>query len=149
MECFPCNCFYSTHNFVDDNQLIYFSPSFNWNIFMVLALCIFIAITKPKVKLLSSKWLRFCVERSYWHNYSWSGVEMYQIWRDMSNPGCVAIYGEWQPTTCAINWYALSTNKRTPWPLIRERTIPTERPPLVDEMSTLYHMRKIRALCFE
>jgi hypothetical protein len=25
------------------------------------------------------------------------------------------------------------TNKQTPWPLVRERTIPTERPPLVDE----------------
>jgi hypothetical protein len=24
--------------------------------------------------------------------------------------------------------------KQTPWPLVRERTIPTERPPLVDEM---------------
>jgi hypothetical protein len=28
-----------------------------------------------------------------------------------------------------------NTNKqtKTPWPLVRERTIPTERPPLVDE----------------
>jgi hypothetical protein len=28
------------------------------------------------------------------------------------------------------------TNKKqqTPWPLVRERTIPTERPPLVDEI---------------
>jgi hypothetical protein len=25
-------------------------------------------------------------------------------------------------------------NKQTPWPLVRERTIPTERPPLVDEI---------------
>jgi hypothetical protein len=25
-------------------------------------------------------------------------------------------------------------NKQTPWPLIRERTIPTDRPPLVDEI---------------
>jgi hypothetical protein len=24
--------------------------------------------------------------------------------------------------------------KQTPWPLVRERTIPTERPPLVDEI---------------
>jgi hypothetical protein len=24
--------------------------------------------------------------------------------------------------------------KKTPWPLVRERTIPTERPPLVDEI---------------
>jgi hypothetical protein len=26
------------------------------------------------------------------------------------------------------------TNKQTLWPLVRERTIPTERPPLVDEI---------------
>jgi hypothetical protein len=25
-------------------------------------------------------------------------------------------------------------NKQTPWPLVRERTIPTDRPPLVDEI---------------
>jgi hypothetical protein len=25
-------------------------------------------------------------------------------------------------------------NKQTPWPLVRERTLPTERPPLVDEI---------------
>jgi hypothetical protein len=24
--------------------------------------------------------------------------------------------------------------KQTPWPLVRERTLPTERPPLVDEI---------------
>jgi hypothetical protein len=27
-----------------------------------------------------------------------------------------------------------TTNKQTPWPLVRERTISTERPPLVDEI---------------
>jgi hypothetical protein len=26
------------------------------------------------------------------------------------------------------------TNKQTPWPLVRERTIPTDRPPLVGEI---------------
>jgi uncharacterized membrane-anchored protein YhcB (DUF1043 family) len=26
------------------------------------------------------------------------------------------------------------TNKQTPWPLVSERTIPTEQPPLVDEI---------------
>jgi hypothetical protein len=26
------------------------------------------------------------------------------------------------------------TNKQTPWPLVRERIIPTERPPLFDEV---------------
>jgi hypothetical protein len=25
-------------------------------------------------------------------------------------------------------------NKQTPWPLVRERTIPTDRPPLFDEI---------------
>jgi hypothetical protein len=28
----------------------------------------------------------------------------------------------------------LGTKEQTPWPLVRERTIPTERPPLVDEI---------------
>jgi hypothetical protein len=28
----------------------------------------------------------------------------------------------------------LTINKQTPWPLVRKRTIPTERPPLVDEI---------------
>jgi hypothetical protein len=28
----------------------------------------------------------------------------------------------------------IQTKKQTPWPLVRERTIPTERPPLVDEI---------------
>jgi hypothetical protein len=28
----------------------------------------------------------------------------------------------------------LGTTKQTPWPLVRERTIPTERPPLVGEI---------------
>jgi hypothetical protein len=45
--------------------------------------------------------------------------------------------------TYAENWddplfnkYILraKTNKQTPWPLVRERTIPTDRPPLVDEI---------------
>jgi hypothetical protein len=30
--------------------------------------------------------------------------------------------------------YLGMTIKQTPWPLVRERTIPTERPPLVDEI---------------
>jgi hypothetical protein len=29
---------------------------------------------------------------------------------------------------------SIQTNKQTPWPLVRKRTIPTERPPLVDEI---------------
>jgi hypothetical protein len=31
-------------------------------------------------------------------------------------------------------YVALYKQKQTPWPLVRERTIPTERPPLVDEI---------------
>jgi acyl-CoA thioesterase FadM len=30
--------------------------------------------------------------------------------------------------------YDTKTKKQTPWPLVRKRTIPTERPPLVDEI---------------
>jgi hypothetical protein len=30
--------------------------------------------------------------------------------------------------------YSSNKNKQTPWPVVRERTIPTERPPLVDEI---------------
>jgi hypothetical protein len=30
--------------------------------------------------------------------------------------------------------YSHKTNKQTPWPLVRERTIPTDRPPLVNEI---------------
>jgi hypothetical protein len=29
---------------------------------------------------------------------------------------------------------AYRKKKKTPWPLVRKRTIPTERPPLVDEI---------------
>jgi hypothetical protein len=35
------------------------------------------------------------------------------------------------PDSAAFN---TKTNKQTPWPLVRERTIPTDRPPLVDEI---------------
>jgi hypothetical protein len=28
----------------------------------------------------------------------------------------------------------VKANKQTPWPLVRQRTIPTERPPIVDEI---------------
>jgi hypothetical protein len=34
----------------------------------------------------------------------------------------------------SFNVPALLGNKQTPWPLVRERTIPTEGPPLVDEI---------------
>jgi hypothetical protein len=29
---------------------------------------------------------------------------------------------------------SIKQNKQTPWPLVRERTIPTDRPPLVEEI---------------
>jgi hypothetical protein len=32
------------------------------------------------------------------------------------------------------NVHKYKQKKQTPWPLVRERTIPTERPPLVDEI---------------
>jgi hypothetical protein len=37
----------------------------------------------------------------------------------------IYLWAEWSPVHC----YLL-----TPWPLVRERTIPTEGPPLVDEI---------------
>jgi hypothetical protein len=37
--------------------------------------------------------------------------------------------------TLSVLWAIIRrSNKQTPWPLVRERTIPTERPPLVDEI---------------
>jgi hypothetical protein len=41
---------------------------------------------------------------------------------------------EFQQTTLRHTREDKNTNKQTPWPLVRERTIPTERPPLVDEI---------------
>jgi hypothetical protein len=39
-------------------------------------------------------------------------------------------------TTVIVNSYTTIyyKTKQTPWPLVRERTIPTERPPLVNEV---------------
>jgi hypothetical protein len=45
------------------------------------------------------------------------GYRIYSLWRFIAT----ADYNYWQ-------------NKQTPWPLVRERTIPTDRPPLVDEI---------------
>jgi hypothetical protein len=51
--------------------------------------------------------------------------------------------GIWNTTAVFIPRYAKTfygvceqkkTKKETPWPLVRERTIPTERPPLFDEI---------------
>jgi hypothetical protein len=40
-------------------------------------------------------------------------------------------WGRNESDVTVVRW---GGNKLTPWPLIRERTIPTERPPLVDEI---------------
>jgi hypothetical protein len=37
-------------------------------------------------------------------------------------------------TTCVYPLSHKQTNKQTPWPSVRKRTIPTDRPPLVDEI---------------
>jgi hypothetical protein len=43
-------------------------------------------------------------------------------------------YASYLDTNSGINRRHLKQqNKQTPWPLVRERTIPTDRPPLVDE----------------
>jgi hypothetical protein len=34
----------------------------------------------------------------------------------------------------STDWSTINKTKQTPWPLVRERTIPTDRPPLVDEI---------------
>jgi hypothetical protein len=47
---------------------------------------------------------------------------LFDILRFRVEPGAVL--------TCTTQ----QTNKQTPWPLVRERTIPTDRPPLVDEI---------------
>jgi hypothetical protein len=49
----------------------------------------------------------------------------------------VHMYWGGHESLCVVNvaWTDLDPNKqKTPWPLVRERTIPTERPPLVDEI---------------
>jgi hypothetical protein len=44
--------------------------------------------------------------------------------------------GEWSRsgTGCRLRPYTHTHTKQTPWPLVRKRTIPTERPPLVGEI---------------
>jgi hypothetical protein len=62
----------------------------------------------------------------------------------------------WEPTQPLIQWKHKNerTNKQTPWPLVRKRTIPTERPPLVGEIFQCKHAVKkcyvrMEALRFE
>jgi hypothetical protein len=54
-----------------------------------------------------------------------------------------ANYTDWANATCPRNLRPIFVDRRVsrcqrggspPWPLVRERTIPTERPPLVDEI---------------
>jgi hypothetical protein len=42
----------------------------------------------------------------------------------------VVVYRQWK----GVLWRRQKTNKQTPWPLVCEQTIPTDRPPLVDEI---------------
>jgi hypothetical protein len=41
---------------------------------------------------------------------------------------------EWPLTAQPLHSQLQTSQHLTPWPLVRERTIPTERPPLVDEI---------------
>jgi hypothetical protein len=46
------------------------------------------------------------------------------------------VYEMWEPR-CLTTWTSTvcyTQTKQAPWPLVRERTKPTERPPLVDEI---------------
>jgi hypothetical protein len=47
---------------------------------------------------------------------------------------CFIFTDESFDTPVTQNGMVKKTNKQTPWPLVRERTIPTERPPLVHEI---------------
>jgi hypothetical protein len=38
----------------------------------------------------------------------------------------------------SVSFLIVFKTKQTPWPLVRERTIPTDRPPLVDEMLSTF-----------
>jgi hypothetical protein len=38
------------------------------------------------------------------------------------------------PSDAAITGFTLKNKKQTPWPLVRKRNIPAERPPLLDEI---------------
>jgi hypothetical protein len=39
-----------------------------------------------------------------------------------------------QESLCALRSMVIGTVKQTPWPSVRKRTIPTERPPFVGEI---------------
>jgi hypothetical protein len=43
-------------------------------------------------------------------------------------------YSHCMPIHCVSHVVGINKQKQTPWPLVRERTIPTDRPPLVDEI---------------
>jgi hypothetical protein len=52
----------------------------------------------------------------------------FYLWQWLLN-----IFGLPSIAICVVS-FLMDTTKQTPWPLIRKRTIPTERPPLVDEI---------------
>jgi hypothetical protein len=60
------------------------------------------------------------------------------------------------PINCCIKYDVIvcitKKNKQTAWPLVRKRTIPTERPPLVDEvcitMLLKYKFHSFYVACF-
>jgi hypothetical protein len=52
--------------------------------------------------------------------------------RNILEDGILQVCDCLQDMACRTQF--LQNKKQTPWPLVRERTIPTERPPLVDEI---------------
>jgi hypothetical protein len=44
----------------------------------------------------------------------------------------------WKETEEVLSHNSLQEKKKTPWPVFRQRTLPTERPPLVSEVSAKF-----------
>jgi hypothetical protein len=87
-------------------------------------------------------YLRFChigcyfLEPSDYHNIPIRKVQFYQEHR---NDGGMNKKGKHHTHThtlrqCMETHTKQKQTKQTPWPLVRERTIPTDRPPLVNEI---------------
>jgi hypothetical protein len=79
-----------------------------------------------------------------------NGVEIRNLWPDLTkiNKYCRDLYinppsSHLRLSSFGIFTYQKQTNKQTPWPLVRERIIPTERPPLVDEIFTYQLQEKL------
>jgi hypothetical protein len=55
-------------------------------------------------------------------------------WRNIPDDGVLRKQIQF-PKLCVFCYLAFRTKqKKTPWPLVRKRSIPTERPPLIDEI---------------